>query len=44
MKKVYARFTGDIITQKDVRLLRAECVCVGVCMCFPVYLHLHPTV
>ena len=33
MKKVYARFTGDIITQKDVRLLRAECVCV----CWSVY-------
>ena len=33
MKKVYARFTGDIITQKDVRLLRAECVCVLECVC-----------
>lgn len=28
-----ARSTGDIIIQKDGRLLRAECVCAPVCVC-----------
>ncbi len=32
-KSTAARSTGDIIIQKDGRLLWAECVCVCVCVC-----------
>lgn len=36
-KSAAARSTGDIVIQKDGRLLRAECVCRCVCVCIYIY-------
>lgn len=43
-KSTATRSTGDIIIQKDRRLLQAVCGGVCVYMCVTVYLHLYPTV